>query len=915
MSISTKSTENEYDYGIEDMDLSVKYVKSNTENVMLNDSDMINPFFVNISDVFDFNNYTINNKYSNVLIVCMKNNHNLSDEQKQLLFDKIVIRDQFLTACDELAVIEVSMNVLFNNNFKSLVKLIHSKELKLIFPKMQFENDKLVLVQFELTEDLVKMNNLLYEKEYGLNDLEKMVQLMNHYNRNFKKPIISNFIDNLMNFRDIQFWANKQNCEIINMTNVFSARKFDSKINNAEKNNSRKSTNIAKTKKLVIAKKQYYNNYPQEILSNKPNNNANTCDNDNSNDIKNHKSNISADFHDIFTAIQSAPKRTYYINNDTNISQNTINNIFSLLTDERELYNIFNTLLVSKDYCHLAFHPYILEQMKPLFSKYLVLYKYLFGYTWLCFIIEETIMKTKSTKDNRFVLTIDTVNKLPYFPYTYQDIFQNPYIILPVDEKIIDVRNNILAFPPLINGENYYGVCSLNEFKNRMNIFICGNSYTNILDGLDWNVFAVSGSIIPACLQKKSPLFDLVINDNISALSKTTDDQWKRFFNHYYENADVDLMCYSKSISDFFKKIDHVKTILQKNLNINEIKVQPHKSMVSRIAKHFFAECVDDFNEKYDKKYTLTEMENLLKYDANFLHYYIYNLYYNGKQKINRNIIVSKKAEQPYMSVLMKPSSLDELNITIVTYDKLKANFEQEENEINLYVNDFRSDNNKVSDEENLIVIQFIENMKFKISHPKLERQIECFKTHTNDFFGVVSRFHLPCVRAYYQNNNVYILPSCVTAMMTGINIDYKYFTGSYNPIDIINKYRMRGFSTLLSMNEKQYMKNYNNTVDTCGKMFYTSSSETTYGNKDLNDKIYKPQHFINNLPIDIYKNINATYIRTFEDLEKLYYNKYNYDMCKSNINMYKYTVIGENGSIQPYEKYLPEIFWNSINN
>ena len=38
-------------------------------------------------------------------------------------------------------------------------------------------------------------------------------------------------------------------------------------------------------------------------------------------------------------------------------------------------------------------------------------------------------------------------------------------------------------------------------------------------------------------------------------------------------------------------------------------------------------------------------------------------------------------------------------------------------------------------------------------------------------------------------NNNVYILPSCITAMMTFINMDYKYFAGTNNPYDIINKY------------------------------------------------------------------------------------------------------------------------------
>jgi hypothetical protein len=34
------------------------------------------------------------------------------------------------------------------------------------------------------------------------------------------------------------------------------------------------------------------------------------------------------------------------------------------------------------------------------------------------------------------------------------------------------------------------------------------------------------------------------------------------------------------------------------------------------------------------------------------------------------------------------------------------------------------------------------------------------------------------------------------------MNLDYKYFAGSQDPINIINKYRMRGFGCWLNMNE-----------------------------------------------------------------------------------------------------------------
>ena len=68
-----------------------------------------------------------------------------------------------------------------------------------------------------------------------------------------------------------------------------------------------------------------------------------------------------------------------------------------------------------------------------------------------------------------------------------------------------------------------------------------------------------------------------------------------------------------------------------------------------------------------------------------------------------------------------------------------------------------------------------------------------------------MSRFHLPIVRSYYDGSEIYLTPSCVFACMTLLNIDYKYFAGSKDPIEIINKYRMRGFGTIL--NEKEIVR------------------------------------------------------------------------------------------------------------
>ena len=43
-------------------------------------------------------------------------------------------------------------------------------------------------------------------------------------------------------------------------------------------------------------------------------------------------------------------------------------------------------------------------------------------------------------------------------------------------------------------------------FKKNFNIFLCSDQNINLLEGLNWNNIAISGSVIPACITKYNPL-------------------------------------------------------------------------------------------------------------------------------------------------------------------------------------------------------------------------------------------------------------------------------------------------------------------------------------------------------------------------------------------------------------------------
>jgi hypothetical protein len=926
---------NEYDVGVDDTDMSIPYVQTDEGFYQLKESEMVNPFFVSLLDKVDFANPENKKRPKNIYVVCMRENFSKT-QNLNILYQQIVDKTAFATACRELTVLKAPYVMLYNNIFKSVVKYIKSEVLSTIFSTQFSNSEELVLVMFELTENVARMNNSLYGNMYGIEDLMQMVQLTSQYNRKYKKQILPKFSSNLANFSNAQFWTSQENGSLINMTDVFKDRGFEYKVKKLEL--FKKSLENMNKKESDVVKNIFDSNAPKQKNHSSNNNEKVQFDylhklNKDDKDDKDNKDNKqekqeekqeekqqekptnkfgtvggTTEFHDIFTAMKHADKRTYYIENDLEVTQDYINEVFDFLSDsEEEMFHVLNMLLVSKDYCHMVLKQPVLNKIKPLMTKYLPLYKYVFGYAWTTHIIDESIMKTRATKKERFMFNIETACQLPYFPICFDDIFQNPYVCIPVNKQLLNTSRNVMSIPGLVNGENYYGVCNIEQFKYRMNLFMTGKPDVFPLKDINWQHFAISGSMMPACLQKKSPLFDLVTED-----TQKDEDKWKTFFNHYYDEADIDLICHSNSIFDFLEKAETVIASLDKNLGAGTTKVEHVKNMATFVTKQFFSERVSDFNEKYGTNYTPEEMCKLLEQkgdkedkEINELHEYLYEIYTMQKFKFN-NQIRKQHANNgsKLIKYLMEPSSIKDLNINVATYDTLKQNNNSEDNEMCFYINDFRDKNNQVPENENLMLLKFSENLKFKIINKDMLHSIELFKTNKDDFFGIVGRFHLPCVRAYYQDNNVYLAPSCITAMMTGINIDYKYFAGTRDPVDIINKYRMRGFSTLLSPKELEHFKEYNNNVKTFGGMFHVDNVEQTLGCKDLNDKIFKPKHFKEGLPIDIYKNTSTLYIKTVDDLKKHYSLKYNYKPS-SKLDMFNFRVIGDDGSIQPYEGWI----------
>jgi len=584
---------------------------------------------------------------------------------------------------------------------------------------------------------------------------------------------------------------------------------------------------------------------------------------------------------DVSNDIKKKGYTLYSVHNidDNSITKDEINNLLDDITDEKELYYLIMNLISSKELCHLIVNNDYAWNIinKSLLQKYLPIFRYVMSYAWLTLYLEECIKKTRIEYTDRFVFTIDTASKLPIFPFSHSgNLYRySPYLTLLISNKVINSDKNNIGLPYL---EHNYGINSLEDFKKNTNIFITGKSDINIFENLNWNNIAISGSIMTACIPKNNPLlklFDYLTN---------YEDKFARFCNEYYCKADIDMMC---NISDNFEYIDKAYEVYNNVKNtvksISDAKIVPFKSVAIIVNKEFIQN-----NILPNSNYSLDEILNGLytpEIRKLFESHYL-------KHKIQTN---EKYINTPYWKNTKYHPYFDIIPIENVRIIVVSQNYDQSNN----------------------ILFKISDSLKFKIKFTKIYHDIEFFKIKYDDFFSTVAKFHLPCVRSFYNGNNTYMLPSAITAYMTYMNIDYKYFAGSKDPIEILNKYRMRGFGTYLNDKEKIHMSEYSKSFDKWKNLYDTNN---IWGPIKLNDtffkpRLYTPEEYKNYLPVDTsYETATENVIKNEYNIYSQYQKLYNYINIKF-LNIKDTECINENGYIIPLKKWIIDAGYDLIKN
>ncbi len=160
----------------------------------------------------------------------------------------------------------------------------------------------------------------------------------------------------------------------------------------------------------------------------------------------------------------------------------------------------------------------------------------------------------------------------------------------------------------------------------------------------------------------------------------------------------------------------------------------------------------------------------------------------------------------PTQTEIDKKSDLENLTISDIDVGMLcKTSSEFIKNCKDLYINIAKNNPETVLKE--CATTSFF---KYQIIVPD-GRNIDLFPVMNKTGIDLVKRFHLGCVRMYWDGNNLYALKSCITTLLTGLCDSHGWISCNSSIPLVILKNAYRGYSTLLNNTEEtailEYMK------------------------------------------------------------------------------------------------------------
>lgn len=503
------------------------------------------------------------------------------------------------------------------------------------------------------------------------------------------------------------------------------------------------------------------------------------------------------------------------------VKSETIRDLFSKYNPEFDKYfvNIYCLLALSKVLTH---HIMYSEVIQVIFREILFRkkeYKNII-YTCLWYSLYYLTKEEASGNITRCKLLLQDVEKFRLDKVDIQRYDNNPFGVLGVNVIKHDYINYSVD-NCLFNNRKHLGIYNTSKFIRRLSVFT-----HNLLKGLRWKGklkkqltprdyltskktkdktsfthnsvnsrksviinyhLYVTGSCLPACLIK-NPLEEL-------------EESEAKYFNSYYETSDIDIMvwCYEKDSS--IKKPD------------NKCFDSVVKLLVKKIIKNYL---------KYWSCYILKAIKNNTFKQINILNCPFYSHISNKTiSKINGYMFSGIFNQEEYQIIDNIINQFHEIffkrNVNVfpkLTIELYQIYFQiykkylliNESKKILKYFEYFEYYLGQDSSYFNITKIKMKNSHKYKININGL-RTFEIFRIYNKDPYQIIKKFHLPCTRAFFDGKNVNLLPSFLSASMTRMNIDYRYFASYHTPTDIILKYYLRGIGTFMTVYENKLFK------------------------------------------------------------------------------------------------------------
>ena len=801
---------------------------------------------------------------STLYILCIKDDYKIPYQ----FFFQAISYELLLEVYKHLIIIKAPIRMLKNMNHFNNIIVLSDIQLQLCnIINYPLESKNIVLPNFTINYLNIQSYINQYEK-YKLTNLINIIKLNHNFNYN-----TSNLCDLIKKLSESKYWTKTRS---INFTCAFINRRF-----------------VDKNKKGLFRMDNYIG----------------LTHSDNSNNVNKEPAQIVIGSRSKKHYTDYACKNIPYKIKTSDLTYTKINEVFNVLSknDQEQLFmqllvsKTHTHLVINNDYILTLLSIFIQDNQTQI--------KYLLSYAWIIFYLEECIQGNKTQITDRYIFSVNVACKLPYFTFDHRDPKSNPYMPLLLNDLDYDngifhsVNNHIIhtggistleTFIEKINifitGENYnifqgldfkkYDICitgSIIAACGPKNIHIIHNkaSTTDLTNFSNSNIKLFKDFI-------KNNYSDSDVDMIIKNVDITTKEGYTKFIdtvNVIYETVSLNETIHTKyeflpqnvtHSDETIKNVDittkegHTKftdtvTVICKTL-ASMAGLSP--SGLPQNVTHSDETLSFSLKEKdkitFEEKQSFSSNETISKNKHNDTELIIspLNYLFVSKEYINKHINLDNTIINKINYVISHIDDPEILEKFKPLYEELKAQRRAEFvqkyslDEITKwevkYPDLLNTNNFKICISSNTTdSYSLVFTCKAHITSSNLSRKLEIFSIKENDFFSVVSTFHFPCVRGIYDGSNVYLTPSCITAFMSLMNIDYKYVCCAKDPIELILKYKdYRGYGIYLNIDEQKSIIKYIMHNEKYWEN-YNISKKDTY--KTAYDKIFKSLTILGN--------------------------------------------------------------------